>query len=89
MTFVQETAPDPTTDVGVPGAQAYVLEKAPEWIQKYGKNSAYFCTNDAHTAPLLQRLLELGGYFIEADLSSDGLPQRSGRPGPDRRGRRL
>ena len=70
MTFVQETAPDPTTDVGVPGAQAYVLEKAPEWIQKYGKNSAYFCTNDAHTAPLLQRLLELGGYFIEADLPS-------------------
>ena len=70
MTFVQETAPDPTTDVGVPGAQAYVLEKAPEWIQKYGQNSAYFCTNDAHTAPLLQRLLELGGYFIEADLPS-------------------
>ena len=70
MTFVQETAPDPTTDVGVTGAQAYVLEKAPEWIQKYGQNSAYFCTNDAHTAPLLQRLLELGGYFIEADLPS-------------------
>lgn len=70
MTFVQETAPDPTTDVGITGAQAYVLEKAPEWIQKYGQNSAYFCTNDAHTAPLLQRLLELGGYFIEADLPS-------------------
>ena len=70
MQFVLETAPDPTTDVGVTGAQAYVLEKAPEWIQKYGQNSAYFCTNDAHTAPLLQRLLELGGYFIEADLPS-------------------
>ena len=70
MTFVQETAPDPTTDVGITGAQAYVLEKAPEWIKKYGQNSAYFCTNDAHTAPLLQRLLELGGYFIEADLPS-------------------
>ena len=70
MTFVEETAPDPTTDVGVTGAQAYVLEKAPEWIQRYGQNSAYFCTNDAHTAPLLQRLLELGGYFIEADLPS-------------------
>ena len=42
MTFVQETAPDPTTDVGITGAQAYVLEKAPEWIQKYGQNSAYY-----------------------------------------------
>lgn len=70
MTFVMETAPDPTTDVGVPGAQAYVLEKAPEWIEKYGKDSAYFCTNDAHTEPLLKQLLAYGGYFIEADLPS-------------------
>ena len=70
MTFVLETAPDPTTDVGVPGAQAYILEHAPEWIEKYGKNSAYFCTNDAHTEPLLKQLLAYGGYFIEADLPS-------------------
>ena len=70
MEFVLETAPDPTTDVGVPGAQAYVLEKAPEWIEKYGKDSAYFCTNDAHTEPLLKQLLAYGGYFIEADLPS-------------------
>lgn len=70
MEFVLETAPDPTTDVGVPGAQAYILEKAPEWIAKYGTNSAYFCTNDAHTEPLLKQLLAYGGYFIEADLPS-------------------
>ena len=70
MTFVLETAPDPTTDVGVPGAQAYVLEKAPEWIEMYGENSAFFCTNDAHTEPLLKQLLTYGGYFIEADLPS-------------------
>ena len=70
MSFVLETAPDPTSDVGTPGAQAYVLEKAPEWIEKYGKDSAYFCTNDAHTEPLLKQLLAYGGYFIEADLPS-------------------
>ncbi len=70
MTFVLETAPDPTTDVGVAGAQAYILEKAPEWIEKYGTNSAFFCTNDAHTEPLLKQLLEYGGYFVEADLPS-------------------
>ena len=70
MNFVLETAPDPTTDVGVPGAQAYILEHAPEWIEKYGQNSAYFCTNDAHTEPLLKQLLAYGGYFIEADLPS-------------------
>ena len=70
MKFVLETAPDPTTDVGVAGAQAYILEKAPEWIEKYGKNSAYFCTNDAHTEPLLKQLLAYGGCFVEADLPS-------------------
>ena len=70
MQFVMESAPDPTTDVGVPGAQAYILEHVPEWVEKYGTNSAYFCTNDAHTEPLLKQLLEYGGYFIEADLPS-------------------
>ncbi len=70
MKFEMETAPDPTTDVGTPGAQAYILEHVPEWIEKYGTNSAYFCTNDAHTEPLLKQLLKYGGYFIEADLPS-------------------
>ncbi len=70
MKFEMETAPDPTTDVGVPGAQAYILEHVPEWVDKYGTNSAYFCTNDAHTEPLLKQLMEYGGYFIEADLPS-------------------
>ena len=70
MTLVEETAPDPTSDVGVSGAQAYILEKVPEWVGKYGEKAAYFCTNDAHTEPLLKQLLEYGGYFIEADLPS-------------------
>ena len=70
MTFVQETAPDPTSDVGIAGAQAYILEQVPVWVEKYGENAAYFCTNDAHTEPLLKQLFEYGGYFIEADLPS-------------------
>ncbi len=70
MDFEEETAPDPTTEVGVPGAQQYILTHVPEWVDRYGKNSAYFCTNDAHTEPLIKKLLECGGYFIEADLPS-------------------
>ena len=70
MKFVLETAPDPTSDVGVSGAQAYILEQVPAWVEKYGQNAAYFCTNDAHTEPLLKQLVEYGGYFIEADLPS-------------------
>lgn len=70
MKFVMEEAPDPTTEVGVPGAQQFITEHVPEWVEKYGKNSAYFCTNDAHTEPLIRTLMECGGYFIEADLPS-------------------
>ena len=68
--IVEETAPDPTSDVGVAGAQQFILEKTPEWVAKYGTDSACFCTNDAHTEPLIKQLLEYGGYFIEADLPS-------------------
>ena len=70
MKFVMEEAPDPTTGVGVPGAQEYITEHVPEWVEKYGKSSAYFCTNDAHTEPLIRGLMKYGGYFIEADLPS-------------------
>ena len=68
--FVFVTAPDPTSDVGVAGAQQYILEQTPQWINQYGKNSVYFCTNDAHTEPLLKQLFAYGGMFVEADLPS-------------------
>jgi hypothetical protein len=70
LTFVFVTAPDPTSDVGVAGAQQYILEQTPQWIQTYGTNTAFFCTNDAHTEPLLKQLLTYGGMFVEADLPS-------------------
>ena len=70
LKFAFETAPDPTSDVGVAGAQQFILEKTPAWVKKYGKNTAFFCTNDAHTEPLLKQLAKHGGYFIEADLPS-------------------
>ncbi|HAJ94315.1 MAG TPA: hypothetical protein DCM41_05405 [Synergistaceae bacterium] len=70
MKFAFESAPDPTSDVGVAGAQQFILEKTPAWVNKYGKNTAFFCTNDAHTEPLLKQLAKYGGFFIEADLPS-------------------
>jgi hypothetical protein len=70
LKFVFVTAPDPTSDVGVAGAQQYILEQTPQWINTYGTNSVFFCTNDAHTEPLLKQLLAHGGMFVEADLPS-------------------
>jgi hypothetical protein len=68
--FVFETAPDPTSDAGVAGAQQFILENVPVWLEKYGKDTAFFCTNDAHVEPLVKRVAELGGYFPEASLPS-------------------
>ncbi|MDR2597910.1 MAG: DUF3798 domain-containing protein [Treponema sp.] len=68
--FIFVTAPDPTSDVGVAGAQQYILEQTPQWINQYGKNAVFFCTNDAHTEPLLKQLFAYGGLFVEADLPS-------------------
>jgi ABC-type sugar transport system substrate-binding protein len=70
LKFYFETAPDPTSDVGMAGAQQFIMEKTPQWIQKYGKETAFFCTNDGHTEPLLRQLLAYGGIFVEADLPS-------------------
>lgn len=71
MKFAQETVADPLSDVGVAGAQQFILEKVPEWLNtKYGKDTAFYCTSDALVEPLLKRIAALGGYFIEADMPS-------------------
>lgn len=82
MTFAQETAPDPTDTSagGMDGAVAFMKENTPKWIEKYGQNAAFFCTNDGETAPMLEALIKNGGYFIEADLPSPlmGYPEALG-----------
>jgi hypothetical protein len=70
LEFIDMGSPDPVGDVGIAGAQQFILEKVPAWLDEYGVNTAFFCTNDAHTEPLLKRVAELGGFFIEADLPS-------------------
>ena len=69
MTFAFETAPDPTSDVGVAGAQQFILEKVPQWIEKYAPNGgkvAFYCTNDAHTEPLIKQIMaNPNAVFVE------------------------
>ena len=72
LKFAFETAPDPTSDVGVAGAQQYVLEKVPTWLNKYGKKTAFFSTNDAQVEPLLRQITELGGYYVQTDSPLQG-----------------
>jgi hypothetical protein len=79
-----ETAPDPASDVGVAGAQQFILEKTPQWLRKYGANGERVClfsTNDAQTEPLIKQVLaSRNGVFVEADVPSplQGFPAALG-----------
>lgn len=70
MKYIFETAPDPTSDVGVAGAQQFMLEKVPAWVKKYGKDTAFFTTNSSLHEPLLRQLAKYGGYYVEATSAS-------------------
>lgn len=63
MQFVDEDAPDPTSDAGVAGTQMYISEDVPRKINQYGPNTAVFGTNCAMMEPLIARTIEHGGIF--------------------------
>lgn len=61
--FVDATAPDPTGDAGVPGAQQFILEDVPRKIQEYGTETAFFSTNCAMQEPLIKAVLQGGALY--------------------------
>ncbi|MDR1487324.1 MAG: DUF3798 domain-containing protein [Deltaproteobacteria bacterium] len=70
LQFGYENAPDPTADGGIEVAQNFILEHIPLWLEEYGPDTAFFTTNNAHTAPMIRQIVEHGGYFVEADEAS-------------------
>jgi hypothetical protein len=58
LRFVYMSAPDPTSDVGVAGAQQFLLEKMPQWIAQYSgprhDKVAFFTSNDAQAEPVIK-----------------------------------
>lgn len=61
--FVDATAPDPTGDAGVPGAQQFILEDVPRKISEFGTETAFFNTNCAMQEPLIKSILDQGAIF--------------------------
>ena len=61
--FVDVTAPDPTGDAGVSGAQQFILEDVPRQIEQYGKNTAFFSTNCSMQEPLIRSIMEQGAIY--------------------------
>lgn len=63
LEYVEATAPDPTGDAGVTGAQAWVTENIKVYVEKYGKDTAFFCTNCSMQPPLILQCAELGAIY--------------------------
>lgn len=63
IAFVDVTAPDPTGDAGVPGAQQFILEDVPRQVAEYGKDTAFFSTNCSMQEPLQVAILEQGAIY--------------------------
>jgi len=61
--FVDATAPDPTGDAGVPGAQQFILEDVPRKVEEYGKETAFFATNCSMQEPLIKSTLAEGAIM--------------------------
>ncbi len=61
--FVDVTAPDPTGDAGVAGAQQFILEDVPQQVAKYGVDTAFFSTNCSMQEPLIRAVLEQGAIY--------------------------
>lgn len=63
MVFVDEDAPDPTSDAGVAGTQMFISEDVPRKIAQYGTQTAVFGTNCAMMEPLIAQTVAHGGIF--------------------------
>lgn len=61
--FVDATAPDPTGDSGLPGAQQFILEDVPKMVEKYGKDTAFFSTNCSMQIPLIKAVVDAGAIY--------------------------
>jgi hypothetical protein len=61
--FVDVTAPDPTGDAGITGAQQFITDDVKRQIEKYGKDTAFFSTNCGMQEPLIREVWNNGAIF--------------------------
>ncbi|MDR1037550.1 MAG: DUF3798 domain-containing protein [Deltaproteobacteria bacterium] len=71
VAFHDVTAPDPL-DPGTDSekAKAWVAAEYPGWLGRYGRDTAFFATNDSETEALVAAAAEHGGIFVQQDIPS-------------------
>ena len=63
LLYVDATAPDPTGDAGVTGAQQFILEDVPRMVERYGTDTAFFSTNCAMQIPLITGVMNTKAIY--------------------------
>ena len=61
--YVEAVSPDPTGEQGIQGAQEWITENVKEYVDQYGKDTAFFCTNCAMQSELIRQVAELGAIY--------------------------
>lgn len=65
INFVEETCPDPMGDLGISGAQMFILEDIPKKVEQYGKNTCFFNTNCSMQEPLIKASVDAGAIVAQ------------------------
>lgn len=63
LAFVEQDAPDPTGDAGVPGTQQFIMEDVPRKIAQYGTQTAFFGTNCSMQEPMIRQIVAGKGIY--------------------------
>ncbi|NLB78130.1 MAG: DUF3798 domain-containing protein, partial [Clostridiaceae bacterium] len=83
--FYDAQAPDPTSDVGVPGAQMFILEDVPKLVDRFGQDTAFFSTNCSMQTPLIKAAADEGAIYPQPCCPSPyhGFPSALGLTSED------
>lgn len=68
--YYDKYAPDPLEAKSDQQVLDYLAQKMPEWVEEYGKDTAFFCTNNLHTDEVVKQVAKLGAIFVQQDLPS-------------------
>ncbi len=63
ISFIEAISPDPFGAEGVLGTQTWINENVPLYVAEYGKNTAFYATNEAMSIPLLQQVAACGAIL--------------------------
>ena len=77
ISFVEAIAPDPFGAESVMATQAWINENVPVYVDQYGKNTAFYATNETMSVPLIQQVAACGAILPRLCNSSPyhGFPE--------------